>query len=122
MEKICSIRGAITVKENSAKEIKDATRVLISEILKQNNLDESKIINVIFTVTDDLDSINPATIARKEFNLGSTAMLCIQEMKVKNSLPRCIRVMVNAYTDLPREQIKHIYMEDAGGLRPDLMM
>ena len=120
MEKICSIRGAITVKENSVKEIKDATCILISELVKQNNLNESKIINVIFTATNDLDSVNPATIAREEFKLGSTSMLCVQEMKVKNGLEKCIRVMVNAYTNLSKNDIKHVYLGGAESLRPDL--
>ena len=117
MEKIVSIRGAITVSENTVKGIKSATSELINEILKQNKLDISKIINIIFTVTDDLDAINPATISREDLKLDSVPMLCVQEMKIKNGLPRCIRVMVNAYTN---NQIKHVYLGSAGDLRPDL--
>ena len=48
MEKLASIRGAITVKENSIKEIKNSTTLLLTELLKQNKLDKSKIINIIF--------------------------------------------------------------------------
>ena len=120
MEKIVSIRGAITIKKNNIKEIKDATCILISELVKQNNLNESKIINVIFTATNDLDSVNPATIAREEFKLDSIPMLCVQEMKVKNGLPKCIRVMINVYTSSSGEMIKHVYIGGAESLRPDL--
>lgn len=121
MDKIVSIRGAITVKENSIRDIKDATRLLLDEIFKQNKLDKSKIINIFFTVTCDLDAVNPATVTREEFKLDSISMLCVQEMKVRNGLERCIRVMMNVYTDLPKEKIKHIYLGEAGNLRPDLL-
>ncbi len=120
MEKVVSIRGAITAKENSVKEIKTATITLISELFKQNKLDISKIINMIFTVTDDLDIINPATIAREEFKLNLIPMMCLQEMKLKNGLQRCIRLMINVYSEQTKEQVKHTYLEEASRLRPDL--
>lgn len=122
MEKVVSIRGAITVKENSVKELKFSCCQLVSEIFKQNKLDKSKIINMIFTVTSDLDSVNPATVAREEFKLDLVPMLCVQEMKVRNSLPRCIRLLVQAYSELSGEEIKHIYLGDASNLRPDLSL
>lgn len=120
MQNIVSIRGAITVKENSIKEIKNATTKLLNAIFTQNNIQEEKVINIIFTVTDDLDALNPATVTRKEIKIDSIPMLCVQEMKVKNGLPRCIRVMVQAYSELKKEQVKHIYLGDATNLRPDL--
>ena len=120
METIVSIRGAITVVDNSVKEIKTATITLIKELFKQNKLDKSKITNIIFTVTDDIDEINPATIAREEFKLELIPMLCLQEMKLKNGLPKCIRVMVNVYSELTKEQVKHAYLGEAENLRPDL--
>ena len=120
METIVSIRGAITVADNSVKEIKTATITLIKELFKQNKLDKSKITNIIFTVTDDIDEINPATIAREEFKLELIPMLCLQEMKLKNGLKKCIRVMVNVYSELTKEQVKHAYLGGAENLRPDL--
>ena len=119
MEKIVCVRGAITVKENSIKEIKSSTIKLLNEIFTQNNIKEEKVINIIFTVTDDLDVLNPATVARQDFKIDSIPMLCVQEMKVKDGLPKCIRVMVQAYSNKPNE-IKHIYLGDAANLRPDL--
>ena len=121
MENIVSIRGAITVKENSVKEIKNATKKLLNEIFTQNNIQEEKVINIIFTVTDDLDVLNPATVARKDFKIDSIPMLCVQEMKVKDGLPKCIRVMiqVGAYHGKPNK-IQHVYLGEAVNLRPDL--
>ena len=120
MENIASIRGAITVRENSIKEIKNAVIKLLNEVFNQNNIDTEKAINIIFTITDDLDVLNPATAAREEFKIDSVPMLCIQEMKVKDGLPKCIRVMIQVYSNLKKDQIKHIYLGDAVNLRPDL--
>ncbi|MBI2996720.1 MAG: chorismate mutase [Candidatus Melainabacteria bacterium] len=119
MDNFVSIRGAATVKENNVKEIKNTTMELFSKIVKQNKIDKSKIINIVFTVTDDLDSVNPATVIRKEFKLDSIPMLCVQEMKVRNGLPKCIRVMIQTYHGNPNG-IKHIYLGEAINLRPDL--
>ena len=120
MQNIVSIRGAITVRENSVKEIKSATTKLLNEVFKQNGIEEEKIINIIFTVTDDLDALNPATVAREESKIDSISMLCVQEMKVKSALSKCIRVMIQVYSNLKRDQIKHVYLGDAASLRPDL--
>ena len=120
MERVTSIRGAITVKENTIKDIKEATVQLISEIFRQNKLSEQNIINIIFTVTQDLDSVNPATILREELKLNSTPMLCVQEIKVKGGLPKCIRVLIQTYSTVKKNEVKHIYVGDAEKLRPDL--
>ncbi len=120
MDQIVSIRGAITVKENSIVEIKSATKELLNEIFKLNNLEEAKIINLLFTVTKDLTVINPATIARQELKLDTLPMLCVQEMEVINGLTKCIRVMIQTYISLPKDKIKHVYLEGASTLRPDL--
>ena len=120
MEKILSIRGATTVNENSVKEIKTSVIQLINEIFKQNKIDKSNIINIIFTVTNDLDLINPATVVREEFELDIVPMLCVQEMKVKNGLPKCIRVMIQITATQTKNEVKHVYLGDAANLRPDL--
>jgi chorismate mutase len=48
-------------------------------------------------------------------------LLCMQEMAVAGSLPRCIRVLVLWNTDLPPDQIRHMYLDRARALRPDLL-
>lgn len=120
MEKVVSIRGAITVKENSVSDIKEATIQLLNNIFKENALEEGNLINIIFTVTDDIDAINPATITREDLKIKSTPLICMQEMKVRNGLTKCIRVMLQAYSNILKENIKHIYLGEAANLRPDL--
>ena len=120
MEKLVSIRGAISVKENSSASIKEGVLELLREIVRKNKLDNENIVNIIFTVTHDLDAIHPATVAREDLNFSNMPMLCTQEMKITKDLPRCIRVLVQAYTSSSKESIKHIYLREASKLRPDL--
>ena len=118
MKKLCSIRGAITVKKNSRSEIEKATTDLLKTIFKKNKLNKSNVVNIFFTFTNDLNEVNPATVARKTLSLDSVPMLCSQEIKIKGAMPRCIRVMVQAY--VTNEHISHIYLNKAKSLRPDL--
>ena len=120
MKNILGIRGAITVKKDSPSEIKSATVLLLKQLFKENDLKEPNIINIIFTATNDLTVLNPATVAREEFKLNSTPVICVQEMKVKNGLKRCIRVLVQAQTNLTKKKGKHVYLGKAVELRPDL--
>jgi chorismate mutase len=41
-------------------------------------------------------------------------------MNVVGSMPRVIRVMVNADLDIPRSQIQHVYLGGAKALRLDI--
>jgi chorismate mutase len=41
-------------------------------------------------------------------------------MEVDGTLPRCVRVLLHVDTDRPRDQLKHVFLEGAVVLRPDL--
>jgi chorismate mutase len=47
-------------------------------------------------------------------------LLGATEADVPGALERCIRVMLHCYTDLPRAEIRHVYLEGARSLRSDL--
>lgn len=114
-----AIRGATTTLNNDSAEIIAETEVLLHEIIKRNDLDTDDIISALFTVTKDLDAAFPAAAARK---IGWTgiALLCTNEIDVPGSLGKCIRVMVYFNTDKTNNQIKHVYLNEAKILRPDL--
>ena len=114
------IRGATSVEANDADAIIAATRELLERIVAVNGVPVGDIISVIFTATPDLDAAYPARAARG-LGWSSTPLLCMQEMAVVGSLPRCIRVLMHWRTDLAPEQIRHVYLSDARALRPDLM-
>jgi len=101
--------------------ILQATRELLEEILEENNgMRPEDVASAIFTVTDDLASTFPAQGAR-QMGWGLVPMLCAREIPVPNSLPRVIRVLVHWNTDVPQEEITHVYLREAVKLRPDLV-
>ena len=118
---ICrGIRGATGVDINDAIAIITATRELLERIVAANDLLVEDVISVIFTATPDLDAAYPARAAR-EMGWMNTPLLCMQEMVVVGSLPRCIRVLVLWNTDLSPDQVRHVYLGRARALRPDLL-
>ena len=115
------IRGAITIENNTVEDVKAATVELLTEMKKQNNYDEKDISNVVFTLTDDIDCIYPAKIAREELsNWKYVPMVCFPEMKIENSLKKCLRVLIVINTELNQDEIKHVYLKGAQKLREDL--
>ncbi|HOQ00025.1 MAG TPA: chorismate mutase [Acetivibrio clariflavus] len=115
-----AIRGATTVENNDAVEILRETEKLLVEIYEKNKLKEEDIISIIFTVTSDLNATFPAVAAR---NLGwtSIALMCTNEISVPGSLEKCIRVLMHINTDKRNDEIKHIYLNNAKVLRPDIV-
>lgn len=117
----CGLRGAITVEENTVEAVKEATVELISELKRQNNYSEKDISSVIFTMTDDLDCVYPAKIAREEFpSWKYVPMMCFNELKIQNSLRKCLRILITLNTELAQDQVKHVYLKGAANLRKDL--
>jgi len=113
-----AIRGATTVAENTVEGMREAVIELLDELEKRNHLHPTDMISVTFSVTQDLDAIFPAAIARSRPCWDNVAMLDVQQMHVKGSLSRCVRFLVYAYLP-PSEPIHHIYLRHAANLRPD---
>lgn len=115
------IRGAITVSNNSTEAVKDAVIELIKEIKNANQFNEADISHVIFTLTNDINCVYPAKIAREEFpSWKYVPMVCMNEMEIENSLKMCLRVLIVINTGLEQTEIKHIYLKGASKLREDL--
>jgi chorismate mutase len=86
-------------------------------MLARNGVDHADIISVLFTATDDVHSMFPATAARA-IGFGDVPLLCARELDIEGAQPRCIRVMMHVETT--RAELHHIYLEGARGLRDDL--
>ncbi len=114
-----AIRGATTVEEDTPEGVTDRVVALLGQILERNGLGEDDIVSILFTATEDIVSIFPATAARN-MGLGAVPLICARELAVVGSVPRCIRVMLHVTTERPREEIHHVYLEGAQGLRDDL--
>lgn len=111
------IRGAITVEENSSEAIKEATLLLLNEMLNKNGIIErSNISHVIFTTTEDLNADFPAKFARVDLGWDDVAMMCFHELNVPDSLKLCLRVLIVLNCD---EEFKpqFVYLKGASKLR-----
>jgi chorismate mutase len=106
------------VAHNLPDEILAATDELLRTIIEANELQPDDIVSALFTVTRDLDAAFPARAA-EEFGWNIVALLHATEIPVPGSLPRCIRLLVHAYTARSRAEIKHCYLRGATVLRPD---
>ncbi len=116
--RIQGIRGATTVAHNEASEILSATDELLRTLIEANNLAPDDIVSAFFTLTRDLDAAFPARAA-EEYGWNIVALLHATEIPVPGSLPRCIRLLVHAYTSRGRQEIKHCYLRGSTALRPD---
>jgi len=116
--RIQGIRGATTVELNDAAEILSATDELLRTVITSNDLEPDDIVSAFFTVTNDLDAAFPARAAEM-YGWNIVALLHATEIPVPGSLPRCIRLLVHAYTLRTRAEIKHCYLRRATVLRPD---
>ena len=52
--------------------------------------------------------------------LGDVPLICARELAVTGAMARCVRVLMHFYTERPREELHHVYLESARGLRDDL--
>ena len=116
--KLTAIRGATTSKGDTDYFIKDAVIELIKELITRNNLSQENIISITFTVTRDLTSCFPASIARKNFNFDKVALLDCQQMFVPDDIDFCIRLLALVYLESDK-QLVHPYLNESANLRPD---
>lgn len=113
-----AIRGAISVEENDPKHIAAATRELLGTIVERNGLEIDEVVSVIFTVTSDLTAAFPALAAR-EMGWVDVPLLCASEIPVPESMPRCLRILLQVELRAPRVLDTHVYLGEAVALRPD---
>ena len=110
------IRGATRASGNTADEIYGATKELLTALIESNQLEESKVATVFFTVTEDLDAGFPAAAAR-QLGWNSTALMCAREIPVPDSMLGCIRVLILYNTDTPQSEVTNIYLNGTDALR-----
>jgi len=107
-----AIRGATQLDSDDRDHLLVSVEELIREIFTANDVDTDKLVSMVFTATPDLHSEFPALAAR-QLGIGDVPLLCAQ-------LPRVIRVMLHIESDVPRSEIRHVYLRGAAALRRDL--
>ncbi len=115
--RLYGIRGAWCAENNDGS-IRKAVGTMVSAILEKNSLHEDNIVSVHFTVTNDLDVLNPAAALRKEGLCLNSALFCSLEPNCKGAISHTIRVLITAYLDT---KPVHIYGGGAEVLRPDFV-
>lgn len=116
---IRALRGATTVDVDEKAHLFERVVALVEEMFDRNDIAHDDVISVLFTATPDIHSGFPAEAVRK-MGLGDVPLMCAQELDIEGAAPRCIRVMLHFTTDKPRDQLRHVYLHAARGLRDDL--
>jgi chorismate mutase len=106
------------VPENTKAAIVAATKELLHNMIKVNDVKISDVSCILFTTTSDLNAAFPAAAAR-ELGWTRVPLLCGHEMNVPGSLSACLRVLVLFNTDKKNEDIVHVYLGEAETLRDE---
>jgi chorismate mutase len=118
--RVRGVRGATTASENTREAVLEATRELLQEVLRVNEIrDPEDIASILFTTTPDLTATFPAEAAR-EIGLQLVPLLCASEIAVPGRLPRCVRILLHLNTTKSLSDIVHVYLREAKSLRPDI--
>ncbi|WP_232667366.1 chorismate mutase [Pseudonocardia sp. TRM90224] len=114
-----AIRGAIQVDSDTRDDILEGSAELVTAVLKRNSLTADDIISILFTATPDLTAEFPAYAARL-LGLTDVPLMCASEIAVPGALPRTLRLLAHVDTELPRGELRHVYLRGAAALRTDL--
>jgi chorismate mutase len=117
LKKLFALRGAVQCANSEADIVKQIS-TLYDDILSQNGITEADIVSLQFSVTTDIDAVNPAAALRKSGRARDLALFAVQEAASQDSLPRTIRCLLHCYMD-EDAATRHIYRNGAEVLRPD---
>ncbi len=119
-----AVRGAIQVESDTREAIHAAGSRLVHAVLEANGLAESDLVSLVFSLTVDLSSGNPATGLRAS-GFAEVPLFCVQEASVKGSMPRVIRLLATfeapaSWKATGRACAEAVYLDGARALRPDV--
>ncbi|MBR3543041.1 MAG: chorismate mutase [Treponema sp.] len=119
MEKrIYAVRGAIFA-ENTKDSIQEKAVKLFNAVVEKNGIKSQDIVSLHWTLTKDLDAMNPATalrLGKPAIDVSEIPLFCSQEAFIQGGRPKVIRMMLTAYLD---QKPSHIFLDGAEALRPD---
>jgi len=114
-----ALRGATTLDADTSEEMEKRVQALLREMLDRNGIDHDDIVSILFTATDDIHSMFPATAARP-LGLGDLPLICARELDIHGATKRCVRIMMHFTTERSPGELRHVYLEGARGLNDDL--
>jgi len=118
---IRGLRGATTIESDKPELVWEEAVKLTVEVAKANDVKPEDITSIFLSTTPDIISAFPAKSVRMLEGWQHVPIMCMHEMNVEGGLPLCIRVLIHANTDIAQDKIRHIYLNDAVKLRPDLV-
>ena len=114
-----ALRGATTLDADTTEQMEERVQTLLREMIDRNGVHHDNIISIVFTATDDLHSMFPATAARP-LGLGDLPLLCARELDIDGATARCVRILMHVSTDRVPHDLRHVYLENARGLNDEL--
>lgn len=108
-----AIRGATNCYENTSESIDAAVIDLFHEITSHTGINEKDIISIIISATPDITAKYPCETIRK-MGFENTALLCVAEMAIDNSMPFTIRLLIHCHGNRATE---FFYCRDTAQLR-----
>lgn len=117
---LVAIRGATTTEKNNAEMIKTASVEMVKKIVQENNVNQEDIVMVFLTMTADLTAYNASAAIRIGMDWSDVPFFTSQEPNIDGMLERCIRVLIQCKSTKAKQDIKHVYLNKALSLRPDL--
>ncbi|AWK08421.1 chorismate mutase [Streptomyces spongiicola] len=114
-----AVRGAVQLERDEAGHMDERVGELLTAILERNGLAVDDLISIWFTATPDLHSDFPAAAARG-LGIVDVPLICAQELDIAGAMPRVVRVLAHIESDLPRNDVAHVYLGAAAALRKDI--
>jgi len=119
IKQVRGVRGATTIERDTREDVVERVTELLSSMCHRNGLSETDIVSILFTATDDVHSVFPATAAR-DFGFAEVPLMCARELDITGATPLCIRILVTARTRRRQSEVTHVYLHGATNLRSDL--
>lgn len=116
--RLYAVRGAVCC-ENTLESLEQRIPQLYREILSRNTIQEEDIVSIVFSVTGDIDILNPATALRRAGFASDTPLFACAEPFVIGGLPQVIRILITYYGSI---RPTPVYIHGAEVLRPDLSL
>ncbi len=122
MTKLFALRGAVCA-ENTADSITENTVRLCTELFERNRLTTQDIVSLQFSVTEDIDALNPCTALRTHYrgavDIAALPLFCTQEAAIRGASAHVIRLLAHVYME-ENACLVPVYTGGAEVLRPDL--
>ena len=118
--RLFGIRGA-TGAENTKESVIQNVGQMFSQLAEENNLKSDDIVSIQFTITADLNQMNPAAALRRgnpPIDVSRVPLFCSQEPEIEGSPEKMIRVLITTYLE-DDAKVVPVYINGGEKLRPD---